>query len=119
MKLPHEGLQEQGGKSTSGQTNPVALVENHPHSCYPDAICPLCSQFFPRGELHDHIGSERPDLRANTTVVIQAYHPGWEVEHGACETCWKSYRDAGRMLSLLRTSRPQGASVPKLTKSKS
>jgi hypothetical protein len=39
--------------------------------------------------------------------VIQAYYPGWITDHGACEKCWRSHRDAGRMLDLMKQARPQ------------
>lgn len=77
----------------------------------PDGICPLCSQIFPQEHLHAHIGSEHPRLRHTTILVIQAYHPGWLESHGACQPCWKSYRDAGRVLDLLKSGRAQNLGV--------
>src|SRR5579872_6873167 len=71
---------------------------------FSDSICPLCSEFFLREHLHDHIAEENPRLRDNTIKMIQAYHPGWLQEHGACPPCWKSFRDAGGMLFKLRLS---------------
>ena len=72
-----------------------------------DGICPLCSQVFPIPELHTHIGSEHPRSKRNSIIVIQAYHKGWVEAHGACEACWKSFRDAGRIMDLLKQSQPQ------------
>ncbi len=71
----------------------------------PDSICPLCSHVVPREELHNHMDAEPARLRENTVRVIQAYHPGWAAEHGACRPCWKSYRDAGQILKKLSQSR--------------
>lgn len=75
----------------------------------PDTICPLCSDALAPELLHDHIAVEHPPLRHGTIKVIQAYHPWWSEEHGACESCWKSYRDAGRVLHQLKSSKPQTA----------
>ena len=72
-----------------------------------ETICPLCSQPFPTAQLHQHIASEHPLWRHGTIKVIQAYHPGWIEEQGACESCWKSFREAGRVLNQLKGSRPQ------------
>lgn len=81
-------------------------------SVLPDGICPLCSKVFPRERLQDHVAVEHPRLRQNTILVIQAYHPSWVLEHGACETCWKTYRDAGRILGMLREARSRNSAVP-------
>jgi len=67
-----------------------------------EGICPLCSQVFSLSLLHEHIQSEDARLRGSTVRVIQAYHGGWLEEHGACELCWKAYRDAGQILSLMK-----------------
>ena len=67
-----------------------------------DGVCPLCSEVFPLMSLHDHIKSEDARLRGSTVQVIQAYHGGWLEEHGACEPCWKSFRDAGQILGLIK-----------------
>lgn len=72
-----------------------------------DAICPLCSQIHLREQLHSHIANEHPRVREQTIQVIQAYHKGWAAEHGACEPCWKSFRDAGCILSVLKQAKPQ------------
>ncbi len=74
-----------------------------------DSVCPLCEKGFPGERLHQHIDSEHARLRRNTIQVIQAYHPDWVEEDGACEPCWKSFRDAGRMLDVLRTAKRQKA----------
>jgi len=41
-------------------------------------------------------------VREATIRVIQAYHKGWVAEHGACEPCWKSFRDAVCILNILK-----------------
>ncbi len=71
----------------------------------PENECPLCARTFLREELHDLIASEEERLRESTILVIQAYHPNWTVEQGACGPCWRSYREAGRILSLLKQNR--------------
>jgi hypothetical protein len=73
----------------------------------PESICPLCSQVFLREQLYQHIASEHLRSRDSTIKVIQAYHPGWLQDHGACEPCWRSYREAGRMLKQMKSARPQ------------
>jgi hypothetical protein len=73
---------------------------------YPESICPLCSRVFAREQLHEHIATEHPLLRQTTIKVIQAYHLGWVEEHGACMRCWKSYRDAGQALNIMKGARP-------------
>ncbi len=78
-------------------------------SSFPEAICPLCSQIFPHEKLYAHITSEHPHLRHNTIRTIQAYYPGWLEDHGACEACWKSFRNASQILSVLRSARPHNA----------
>jgi hypothetical protein len=75
----------------------------------PESICPLCSQVFPRELLREHINAEHPRLRHNTIKVIQAYHPSWVEDHGACGPCWRSYREASRMFSQMKSARPQSA----------
>lgn len=74
---------------------------------YPEAICPLCSQIQDREHLRSHIQSEHARVQETTIKVIQAYHKSWVLEHGACEACWKSFRDAGRILVVLKQTRPQ------------
>jgi len=74
---------------------------------FPEAFCPLCSQLHVQERLHSHITEEHPRVREATIKVIQAYHKGWAAEHGACEPCWKSFRDAGRILIVLKQTRPQ------------
>ena len=76
---------------------------------FPESICPLCSQVFARELVHEHISLEHPRLRNRTIKVIQAYHPGWVEDHGACGACWRSYRDAGRFLYMMKSARPQNA----------
>lgn len=68
----------------------------------PEGICPLCSHAVGSDLLHEHIASETPRVRERTISVIQAYHGRWLEEQGACGPCWKSYRDAGRVLSILK-----------------
>lgn len=72
---------------------------------FPESICPLCSQLFLREELFQHISCEHDQLRERTIRMIQAYHAGWLAEHGACGSCWRSFREAGRVLSMLKHSR--------------
>jgi hypothetical protein len=74
---------------------------------FPEAICPLCSQFYARDQLQLHIAAEDVRRRQMTIEVIQAYHKGWSKEQGACEACWKSFRDAGSILSVLKQTTPQ------------
>ncbi len=74
---------------------------------FPEAICPLCSRVKLRERLHSHIADEHPRLRAKTVELIQAYHGDWAVEDGACEPCWRSFRDAGRVLSVLKQMQPR------------
>jgi len=69
----------------------------------------LCSQVFRRDLLYQHILAEHPRLRHRTIKVIQAYHPGWLEDHGACGPCWKSYREVSRMFNLMKNVRPQSA----------
>ncbi len=73
----------------------------------PETACPLCSRVHPREKLYDHIAAEHPRLRLSTVRVIQGYHPGWVEAHGACQPCWASFREAGRILSLLKGARLQ------------
>ncbi len=72
-------------------------------------ICPFCVKSFPREQLHAHIYAEDPRVRYNTLQVIRAYHPDWVEVAGACEPCWKSFRDAGRILHALRTAKQHRA----------
>ena len=74
---------------------------------YSDALCPLCSQVYSREKLHTHIAAEEERVRTKTIRVIQAYHQGWSAEHGACLPCWKSFRDAGRILNLIQQTKPK------------
>ena len=69
---------------------------------FPEGICPLCSQVVGLELLHRHIAHELAATRRRTVQVIRAYHPSWLEEQGACEACWKSYRDAGRILSIMK-----------------
>lgn len=73
----------------------------------PEGICPLCSQVYLRERLHSHIALEHERVREKTIQVIQAYHDDWAAEHGACEPCWKSFREAARVLSLLKQTKSQ------------
>lgn len=73
-----------------------------------DGICPLCSQVHPHDSLHSHISSEHARVRAQTIEVIQAYHKGWAPGDGACEPCWKSFRDAGRILKVIKQTKQPG-----------
>ncbi len=73
---------------------------------YSEGICPLCSQFHEKERLHSHIKAEHLRVQEATIRVIQAYNKGWTVEHGACEPCWKSFRDAGRILIVLKQTNP-------------
>ena len=74
---------------------------------FPDSICPLCSEVFPRELLHEQIGLETGRSRERTVRVIQSYHPHWVEEHGACAACWKSYREAGQVIRIIKSTRPQ------------
>jgi hypothetical protein len=74
-----------------------------------DSICPLCSTIYPQETLHESIAAEHSKIRQSTIKVIQAYHPGWKEGHGACPPCWSSYRDAGRILNVLKASKPINA----------
>ena len=76
---------------------------------FSDGICPLCSRFLPREQLINHIASEHPRVRQSTIQVIRSFYPGWLEEHGACGICWRSYREAGRILEALKRSRPQSS----------
>ena len=75
----------------------------------PDSICPLCSEVLPRELLHEHIAVETVRTRERTVRVIESYHPGWLEIHGACPACWKSYREAGQVITILKSTRPQRA----------
>ena len=74
---------------------------------FPDGICPLCSQIYMRERLHAHIAREHERVRDKTIQVIRGYHENWRAEHGACEPCWKSFREAARVLSLLKETKRQ------------
>ncbi len=87
----------------------VILCHGGPRMIFPESICPLCSQVFPSESLYKHIAFEHPSLRHNTIKVIQAYHPSWAEDHGACGPCWRSYRDAGRILNIIKGAKPQDA----------
>ncbi len=56
---------------------------------FSEGICPLGSRVY------------------ETIQVIQAYHEGWSTEDGACEPCWRSFREAGRILHVLRQTKPK------------
>ncbi len=75
---------------------------------YSEGICPLCSQVCLRERLHSHIAEEQARMRERTIQVIQGYHAGWSVEDGACVPCWRSFREAGRILSLLKQTKSKG-----------
>ena len=75
----------------------------------PEAICPLCSQVRSRAELHESILAEDPRVRRRTIQVIQSYHPGWAEDDGACESCWRSYRDASRILDVMKSTKAPDA----------
>ena len=70
------------------------------------SVCSLCRREVPRAELQEHIQTEHPFLRHDTIKLIQAYHPGWQEEQGACWSCWKAYRQATQMLHVLKASSP-------------
>ncbi len=74
---------------------------------FPEAICPLCSKVHLRERLYSHIEAEHERVRKKTIEVIKAYHEGWSAGDGACEPCWKSFRDAGRILNLLKQMKPK------------
>ncbi len=78
----------------------------------PEAICPLCSEVFPREDLYEALTAEAPRQREKTIRVIQTYHPGWVPDDGACPSCWKSHRDAGRILGKIQRSRPARRARP-------
>ncbi|SPE60053.1 hypothetical protein SBV1_370037 [Verrucomicrobia bacterium] len=78
----------------------------------PESTCPLCSQVLPHEQLYQHIATEHPRLRHNTIKVIQAYHPDWHADDGACEPCWKSFRDASQVLDLMKRSKPHESGDP-------
>ena len=71
----------------------------------PNRNCPLCSRVFPQDQLFDHINSEHPYSRRNTIKVIQAYHSSWVEAQGACEHCWKYFRDAAQAIDRLKAGR--------------
>lgn len=68
-------------------------------SLFPESICPLCSRVLALELLRNHIAFEDPRVRQSTIKVIQAYHPSWVEDHGACEPCWRSYRDAVQIVA--------------------
>lgn len=69
------------------------------------SFCPLCLKDCPRAALPDHINSEREAIRQATIGVIQFSHPAWVAKDGACERCWKSYRDVSRVLNFFKEFR--------------
>ena len=69
-------------------------------------VCPLCFETFPRGELHNHIATERREIVEYTTKMVKAVHRKWREEDGACERCWDFYQELGRFVSA-PTTRPQ------------
>lgn len=69
-------------------------------------ICPLCFETFPRGELHDHIATERREIVEYTLKMVKAIHPKWREEDGACERCWEFYGELGRFV-IAPTTTPQ------------
>jgi hypothetical protein len=72
-------------------------------------MCPLCSRVVAREQLYEQIASEDPRVRHRTIKVIQAYHPGWVEDQGACGPCWRSYRDAVRIFLVMKSTRRQSA----------
>ena len=76
---------------------------------FPEGICPLCSRVLAPELLRNHIVFEDPRMRQSTIQVIQAYHPSWVEDHGACEPCWRSYRDAVQMVAVMKSARRQTA----------
>ena len=74
-----------------------------------EGICPLCARVRPRAELDESILAEEPRVGRRTIQVIQSYHPGWVEHQGACESCWRSYRDAGRILKVIESTRARDA----------
>jgi hypothetical protein len=73
------------------------------------SVCPICSRVLPQEQLYDHLALESPRLRQNTIKLIQGYHADWVLEHGACPSCRKSFRDAGRILHMLKGAQRPGA----------
>jgi hypothetical protein len=71
----------------------------------PDAICPLCSEVFPRKLLYQHVEREPIQVRERTVRVIQSVRPHWVEDYGACAACWKSYREAGQVIGILKSLR--------------
>ena len=69
-------------------------------------VCPLCFETFPRGELHDHIATERREIVEYTLKMVKAIHPKWREEDGACEGCWEFYEELGRVV-IAPTTGPQ------------
>ncbi len=72
-----------------------------------EGVCPLCSRVLPRDRLCSHIAAEHERVREKTIRIIRAYHEDWSVDEGACEPCWKSFREAGQILNLLRQTKPK------------
>ena len=70
----------------------------------PLSACPICSRVLPHDQLYDHMALESPQARQNTIRVIQGHHADWLAEQGVCEPCWKSFRDAGRVLHMLKAA---------------
>ena len=77
----------------------------------PEGICPLCSRVFACQLLHKHIASEYPRVRQSTIEVIQARHPGWVEDDGACEPCWRLYRDTARILDQMKSAKSQNSAA--------
>src|SRR2546425_12209876 len=69
-------------------------------------VCPLCFETFPRGELHDHIATERREIVEYTLKMIKAIHSQWREEDGACERCWEVYEEVGRV-AIVTTITPR------------
>jgi len=70
-----------------------------------DEKCPLCGRPFPRQKLHGHICSESPRMRHRTVQVIQGHYPDWTMDHGSCETCWRSFRNAAQVMVVLQNAK--------------
>ena len=76
---------------------------------FPEGVCPLCSRVLALELLRNHIAFEDPRVRQSTIKVIQAYHPSWVEDHGACEPCWRSYRDAVQVVAIMKSAKAQNA----------
>jgi hypothetical protein len=42
-----------------------------------EGACPICAKSFPRAQLHSHIIAERPAMRHEIMLSIQAQNPHW------------------------------------------